>query len=145
MTSDITIHDDPSPADVEAVGCGLDEANDAARVLQDVRPLAAFARELDELVGGAVGRTWGECCELRYLWVRAEDRRRGLGLQLLQAFEQRARERGCGVIYLKTFSFQAPALYAAQGYRVAFELRGYTHAVAKFLMTKELVRRDGAR
>lgn len=143
MAADITIHDDPSPADVEAVGCGLDAANEEARVLQDVRPLAAFAREAGELIGGAVGRTWGECCELQYLWVRAGKRRRGLGLRLLQAFEQRARERGCAVVYLETFSFQAPALYEAHGYRVAFELRGYTHAVAKFLMTKEIVPRDG--
>lgn len=145
MTSDITIHDDPSPADVEAVGAGLDRANDEARVLQDVRPLAAFARKAGELVGGAVGRTWGECCELQYLWVRTGYRHRGLGLRLLQAFEQRARERGCARVYLETFSFQAPALYAAQGYRIAFELRGYTHAVAKFLMIKEIVEGAGAR
>jgi len=145
MTSVITIHDNPSPADVEAVDSGLDTANDEARVLQDVRPLAAFAREAGELVGGAVGRTWGECCELQYLWVRTEDRRRGLGLRLLHAFEQRARERGCNRVYLETFSFQAPALYAAQGYRVAFELHGYTHAVGKFLMIKELAKRDGVR
>jgi hypothetical protein len=30
------------------------------------------------VVGGAIGRTWGECCELQQLWVSAELRSTGI-------------------------------------------------------------------
>lgn len=52
-----------------AVDTGLEQHNHAVAPLDDVRQLAAFARdETGTVVGGAVGRTWGECCELLQLW-----------------------------------------------------------------------------
>jgi len=138
MPLELSIHDDPPPDAADVVDRGLDEANDAAGVLQDVRPLGAFVRDEGRVVGGAVGRTWGECCELQQLWVDAAFRGRGLGERLLRAFEQRAAERGCTLVHLTTFSFQAPGFYAGRGYRVEHELRGYAHGVCKFTMTRQI-------
>ena len=116
-----TVRDDVSPEDAAAVDDGLAEANQATP-LQDVRRLSALARHQGEIVGGAIGRTWGQCCELQQLWVSTEHRRRGVGSRLLQAFERRAQERGCRLVYLDTFSFQAPVFYKAHGYAVAHEV-----------------------
>jgi N-acetylglutamate synthase-like GNAT family acetyltransferase len=96
------------------------------------------ARQQGEVVGGAIGRTWGECCELQQLWVSAEHRHRGVGGRLLQEFERRAQERGCRLVYLNTFKFQAPLFYKAHGYEVAFEVQGFTHGVVKYTMTRAL-------
>jgi ribosomal protein S18 acetylase RimI-like enzyme len=137
----ITVHDEPPSDDARVVDAGLGASNEAAAPLHEVRPLSCFARAADgSVVGGAVGRTWGRCCELQQLWVDAAARRRGLGARLVRAFEARAEARGCDTFYLETFSFQAPRLYAALGYEVANELQGFGPGIRKFLM----VRRTGA-
>lgn len=136
-TLSLTTHDDLPPEPCRVVDAGLGEANDKAAPLDDVRPLATFARlPSGEVVGGAIGRTWGSCCELQQLWVHADHRRRGLGRRLLQAFEARAQARGCQTFYLETFSFQAPAFYRAQGYDVALELAGFSPGIVKYTMVR---------
>lgn len=136
----ITSHDDVPPEAARVVDEGLGQANDAAAPLHEVRPLCCFARTADgTVVGGAVGRTWGGCCELQQLWVKAAFRRQGLGARLVRAFETRARDdRDCTVFYLETFNFQAPALYRSLGYEVAYEHAVYPHGIVKYVM----IRRD---
>lgn len=116
---------------------GLGAANEEAAPLQDVERLSCFARlPSGEVVGGAIGRTWGECCELQQLWVDRDHRRRGIGSQIVAAFELEAVERGCNRFYLETFSFQTPALYRKLGYDVALALEGFPDGIVKYLMTK---------
>jgi ribosomal protein S18 acetylase RimI-like enzyme len=134
---EITVHDAPPDDDALVVDAGLGASNEAAAPLHEVRPLGCFARAADgSVVGGAIGRTWGRCCELQQLWVDPTGRRRGLGARLVRAFEKHAEARGCDTFYLETFSFQAPRLYAALGYEVAHELRGYGPGISKFLMVR---------
>jgi ribosomal protein S18 acetylase RimI-like enzyme len=138
-TFTLTVHDDV-PADAGAiVDTGLGASNEIAAPLHEVRPLACVARGGDgRVIGGAVGRSWGDCCELQQLWVAAEHRRRGLGARLVRGFEAQAQARGCRRFYLETFSFQAPALYRALGYAVALELRGFPQGIVKYTMLREL-------
>jgi GNAT superfamily N-acetyltransferase len=131
--------DVPPPDLMQAVDDGLDRFNEQAARLSDVRPLGSFARDAGgRVIGGAVGRTWGGCCELQQLWVDADRRLQGVASQLLRQFEARARSRGCNVFYLTTFSFQAPGFYRKHGYASLREIRGYPDDIAKFLMVKEL-------
>ncbi len=134
----LTVHDDV-PADAGAiVDAGLGASNDAAAPLHEVQALACVARgAAGTVIGGAVGRTWGECCELQQLWVRPDQRRRGLGARLVRGFQAHAAARGCRRFYLETFSFQAPALYRALGYVVALELHGFPHGIVKYTMVRE--------
>src|SRR5215467_2297963 len=119
----ITLHDDVPAAEARIVDAGLDGANHEAAPLREVQPLSCFARLANgEIVGGAIGRTWGQCCELQQVWVEPSRRRSGLGTRLIRAFEERARKRGCVVFYLETFSFQAPALYRSLGYDAALRI-----------------------
>lgn len=121
------------------VDAGLDAHNGRAQALQDVRALACIAQAADGSVrGGALGRTWGQCCELQQLWVDEALRHQGQGTRLMQAFEQAAVARGCTTFYLDTFSFQAPAFYRALGYEVVLTLAGYTGGVEKYTMVKRL-------
>ncbi len=139
MTLVFSVHDQVVPEDAAAVDAGLDAANLTAGPIRDVRPLSAMARTADgRPVGGAVGRTWGECCELQQLWVSAAHRHQGVGSRLLQEFEQQAQARDCRLVVLDTFSFQAPEFYKTHGYEVAFEIRGYTQGVVKHTMMKRL-------
>ncbi len=136
-TLNYTVHD-ALPPEAAIVDAGLGDANEAAAPLHEVQPLACFARRPDgEVLGGAVGRTWGTACELQQLWVDQAHRRRGIGAQLVREFESRARERGCRTFYLETFSFQAPSLYRSLGYTVRLELHGFGHGIVKYTMVRD--------
>jgi GNAT superfamily N-acetyltransferase len=118
---------------------GIGDFNDAEPALADVQHLSVLARsEAGVVLGGAVGRTWGRACELQQLWVEGALRAQGLGSQLLQAFEAAAAARGCTLVYLDTFSFQAPDFYRRQGYATALETTGYTQGVVRYTMHKVL-------
>ena len=137
-----TVHDDVPADDGRVVDQGLGDWNDAAAPLHEVQRLSCFVREPGgTLIGGAVGRTWGACCELQQLWVAPASRKQGIGARLVREFERKARSRGCSVFYLETFSFQAPSLYRALGYRVAFELGGFPDGIVQYVMLRTV---DGA-
>lgn len=139
MKPDVTVHDEVPKAEGDLVDAGLGDFNARAAPLDQVRPLSAFARLPDgEVIGGAVGRTWGKCCELQQLFVHEAHRRQGLGAELVRAFEARARERGCTVFYLETFSFQAPSLYRSLGYETQAETHGFAPGISRHFMKKEL-------
>jgi GNAT superfamily N-acetyltransferase len=131
---------DSLPADLhDAVDDGLDASNLAAEPrLAEVRALVVGVREGDAVRGGAIGRTWGACAELQQLWVDAAHRHRGLGSQLLHAFEAEAVARGATVFYLETFNFMAPDFYARHGYQAAATIEGFGPGIRKFLMHKSL-------
>jgi GNAT superfamily N-acetyltransferase len=131
------VQDAPARADLEVVDTGLGSANEASAPLSAVRPLACFARaDGGVVIGGAVGRTWGECCELQQFWVDPGHRRAGIGSKLVALFEQRARERGCRTFYLDTFCFQASSLYRRLGYQSVAEVAGFPGGIVKHLMVK---------
>ena len=138
----ITSHDGIPAGDAAIVDAGLGAYNDGAAPLNEVRRLACFARDASgTVVGGAVGRTWGECAEIQQLWVDAAHRDRGIGTKLVRAFESAARTRGCGAFYLETFDFQAPGFYRKLGYGIAFALDVYPRGVVRYTMLK---RDDGS-
>lgn len=129
----------PSPDWIRAVDDGLDAYNHEAASVADVMQLAAFATDAHgRVVGGAVGRTWGRCCELQQLWVDGSQRNAGIGSRLVIEFESRARERGCDIFYLTTLSFQAPDFYRRHHYEVLAQIAGYPDGVIKYLMHKNV-------
>jgi GNAT superfamily N-acetyltransferase len=134
----IDVHDSLPEADSGIVDAGLGAFNVAAASLQDVRPVSCFARlPGGDVVGGAIGRTWGRCCEIRQLWVDEAHRGRGIGTRLMRAIEARAEARGCSTFYLETWTFQARAFYERLGYDVRLTIDGYAPGVAKYVMMRE--------
>jgi len=131
--------DAPPEASAATVDAGLDRHNHSVAPLSDVMPLASFASDsMGQVVGGAIGRTWGKCCELLQLWVAPELRTAGVGSRLLLEFERHARGRGCSVYYLTTLSFQAPDFYTKHGYDVLARISGYPDGIIKYLMHKTI-------
>ena len=129
--------DAPREDNLAAVDAGLDQHNHAAAPLSEVAQLAAFATDSSgTVVGGAIGRTWGKCCELLQLWVAPQHRAAGVGSRLLREFEAHARTRGCNVFYLTTLSFQAPEFYRRHQYIVLARITGYPNGITKYLMQR---------
>jgi GNAT superfamily N-acetyltransferase len=134
----LTVHDERIAEGFAVVDDGIGEYNAAAAPLDDARHLAVYARDGEAVVGGAVGRTWGECAELQLLWLPQRLRRLGVGARLVGRFEAAAVERGCRRCYLDTFTFQAPAFYERLGYRTVLTIPGYAPGIVKHTMLKEL-------
>ncbi|MEW5882024.1 MAG: GNAT family N-acetyltransferase [Pseudomonadota bacterium] len=135
-----------SEADIETLDAGLHRHNLEAADLGAVRPLFVFARAAGgQIVGGLRARVWGSAWEVQQLWVDARHRRRGIGSELLRRVERAARERGGTLIYLDTFSFQAPALYERNGYEVACRFEGFPDGIVKYVMRRRLESTDTAR
>jgi GNAT superfamily N-acetyltransferase len=134
----LTVHDERVAAGFAVVDDGIGAYNEAVAPVGDSRHLAVYARDGEAFVGGAVGRTWGECAELQLLWLPQALRGSGSGARLLRCFEDAAIERGCRRCYLDTFTFQAPAFYERQGYRSVLAIPGYAPGIVKHTMLKEL-------
>ena len=135
----VTIHDGLPPDESALVDRGLGESNALAAPLHEVHPISCFVRSVSgQVLGGAIGRWWGQACELQQLWVEPAHRRQGIGTKLINAFEAHALSHGCQLVYLETFNFQAPSLYRSLGYNAEYEHKGYPHGIVKFHMVKHV-------
>jgi ribosomal protein S18 acetylase RimI-like enzyme len=83
----------------------------------EYRPLNCFLRDNGgELQAGIYGFSWGGYAMIEWLWVSPSLRGAGLGSQLLCAVEVEVRMRGCRIIRVNTYTFQAPDFYRKFGY-----------------------------
>jgi len=100
----------------------------------DGKELGFVARDRDgNIIGAALGCSWGGISELKQLWVAEPRRRRGLGSVLLDKFINEARKRGASRIWLASYDFQAPALYERAGFTRVIDLNdwpiGHTNSI----------------
>src|SRR5262245_11714354 len=70
-----------------------------------------------KLLGGLILRSYWLESYIELLWLSEPARGAGFGGRLIREAERRAQLRGSRVIYLNTYSFQAPGFYEKQGYR----------------------------
>jgi len=130
---------DPTDVDVAAIDRGLHSYNQRAADFASIRRFACYAKSSEgNLVGGALARWWGTACELQQIWVDEALRRRGIGALLMQGVEILAIECECRLLYLDTFTFQAPQFYYRLGYETACRLDGFPDGVSKFILRKAL-------
>ncbi len=131
---------EPTDVDVASIDRGLHAYNERNADLAAIHRFACYARDIEEkLVGGALARWWGAACELQQIWVDEATRRRGVGAALMRKVEEIALERGCRLLYLDTFSFQAPEFYYRLGYETACRLDGFPDGGSKFILRKALI------
>jgi GNAT superfamily N-acetyltransferase len=133
------IEPQPSQQDVDFLEDQINEFNRTTTGVPFGGSLACFVRDAEgTIVAGISGWTWGDCCEIRLLWVHADLRSQGYGSQLLQAAEQEALKRGCRQLVLDTHSFQAPAFYQRHGYEIVGVIDGYPFQHQKIYLRKRL-------
>lgn len=128
----VHVLDQPAAQDLEFLEHQINAYNMAQVGAYDARLLAIFVRdEHEQIVAGLSGYTWAGFCEIQFVWVHESLRGRGYGTQVLQAAEQEARTRGCGLIVLSSYSFQAPGFYQKHGFEIVGQVDdcppGHTH------------------
>jgi GNAT superfamily N-acetyltransferase len=143
MADPLPIEADPSPGDIQALRESLYRFNVAALDGLEGEELAVILRdEVGDLLGGIYGWTWAGWLEVNLLWVREDQRGRGLGSRLLAAAEAEGRARGAHTALLDTHTFQAPDFYRRHGYHVYAAVEGYPPGHSKLLFRKRLSPED---
>ena len=74
--------------------------------------------DLGEIIGGITANIFWHHMHIDFLWVDKSVREKGYGRELLKRMETLALDKGCRLIFLDTFSFQAPEFYKKNGYEV---------------------------
>ena len=122
---------DTSADEVATIERRLYEHNCQASGFSDGKDLGFVARGKDgNIIGAALGYSWGGISELKQLWVAEPSRGRGLGSALLDKFINEARKRGARRIWLASYDFQAPAFYERAGFtRVVDWPIGHTNSI----------------
>jgi len=116
----------PSSEELSFLEDRLYEFNRAQTGQDDGQLFAFFVRDdAQELVAGIAGWTWAGACEVQQLWVHPAWRGQGYGRKLLDAAEQEARGRGCQVVLIASYSFQAPAFYQKHGYQLEWRFQDF--------------------
>jgi GNAT superfamily N-acetyltransferase len=128
----LELTDNPEAADLAFLEEQIIAFNLAAVGAYDGRSLAIFVRDPTRaIVAGIAGYTWARFCEVQFLWVHADLRGQGYGARLLAQAEAEARTRGCGLMTLGSYTFQAPAFYQRHGYQIVGRVPecppGYAH------------------
>lgn len=125
---------DSSADEVAAIERCLYEHNCQASGFSDGKDLGFVARDKEgNIIGAALGYSWGGISELKQLWVAEPSRGRGLGSALLDKFINEARKRGARRIWLASYDFQAPAFYERAGFTRVIDLKdwpiGHTNSI----------------
>ena len=108
-------------------------------------PLEMYAVDTSgTVIGGLIGRThsirgW---FEVSAIWVKEDERGRGIGRQLMALSEYEAIRRGCRYARLATSDYQAPGFYPKLGYTLYGALENCPPGVTCFYYRKDLTARD---
>lgn len=138
-TCTLTIEPNITQTDRDAIIGGLTAYNRSHVGERDSQSLAIVLRsEQGEVLGGILGASYWGWLHIDILWVNESLRGGGYGQKLLKAAEEEGIRRGCGHIYLDTFSFQALPFYKKNGYEVFGELPDFPEGHSRYFLTKRL-------
>jgi GNAT superfamily N-acetyltransferase len=139
----IMIRSVPSSEELQFLEDRLYEFNSAQTGQGDGQLFSFFVRnDQQQIVAGLSGWTWAKACKISALWVHPSCRKKGYGRSLLESAEKEARARGCKVILLSSYSFQAPAFYRKCGYELAWHLDDFPPGHQNCFLVKRFAETD---
>ena len=106
--------------------------------VREVEDLSCCAEEEGVCLGGINAFRLDTLLMVDRLWVREDQRGRGVGRRLLTAVEERGKRSGAMRVELNTFGFQAPGFYEKMGYRLFGSLEPAVGEWGHYFYVKEL-------
>ncbi|MEH7013258.1 GNAT family N-acetyltransferase [Neobacillus niacini] len=94
--------------------------------------------ENNQILGGLLGHIDWKCFHIDILWVDDTLRGKGQGKKLIQHAEEIAYEKGCNLMRLETYSFQAPDFYMNLGFEVLGKLENFPEGFDHYYFYKRL-------
>lgn len=103
------------------------------------RRLVLSARdERGRVIGGLAGELYWNALYVELLWLEESARTLGLGRRLMEEAEKRARRARKDLIYLNTYSFQAPGFYRKLDFRSIGRIADYPRGETRHFLVKNL-------
>ena len=91
------------------------------------------------IIAGVLSKMYcWNCLYIDSLWVEEGYRKEGLGSKLLMEVEKIAKEKGCYLIHLDTFDFQAKDFYIKYGYEIFGVLDECPQEHVRYFMKKSI-------
>jgi len=136
----VTLTDKTNPAGQRVIRTGLSQYNREMAGYADARGLAVFVSDSEskKIIGGLLGRTSLGLFFIDLFFLPKALRGNGIGTQVIECAEAEARKRGCSTAVLYTITFQAPAFYERQGYRVLGRIECRPPGYPRLCMIKAL-------
>jgi ribosomal protein S18 acetylase RimI-like enzyme len=136
----IKVEEHPDSGEIRAVIGKILEYNNNRQNQEDVAyPLVILIKDSgSEVFGGLIGEIHWGWLFVSHLWVAEALRGEGYGTQLMLKAEGEAKQRGCGHVYLDTFSFQALGFYESLGYQIFGTLEDYPPGHQRYFLQKEI-------
>ena len=91
-----------------------------------------------QIYGGVLGRFYRFALYIHVLWVSEQLRGNGYGSKLLEEIELISRSKGCKLIHLDTWNFQAPEFYIKHGFEVFGILEGFPEGFKRYYLKKSV-------
>lgn len=83
-----------------------------------------------------------KCLYIDSFWVDSEYRKQGLGTMIINEVENIAKNKGCKLIHLDTFDFQAKDFYLKKGYEIFGVLEECPENHKRYYMKKVLEQKN---
>ncbi|GAA0609584.1 GNAT family N-acetyltransferase [Virgibacillus siamensis] len=99
-----------------------------------------FVLEDDDgnVIGGITGTMYWQHVHIDFLWVEETLRLEGYGRMLLERLEQYAIDHDCRLMFLDSFSFQAPEFYMKNGFQTFGILEDHPRGFNQYFLQKRL-------
>lgn len=136
----VVVSDNVTDEMMQLIGGGLNDFNDEVTGCADRKPIAVVATDpsTGAILGGATGRSSLGLLFLELFYLPPNHRGAGLGTEILRAFEEEGRRRGCIAAVLYTISFQAPGFYERHGWRRFGEIGCEPPGTSRIFFSKQL-------
>ena len=106
--------------------------------LRYTRKIVTARDESGRLLGGAILESYWLETYVELLWMSGRVRRSGTGAELMAQAEKIARKRGSRLLWLNTYSFQAPRFYEKLGFKRFGGIAGSPKGHARHFYVKRL-------
>jgi len=136
----VVVSDNVTAEMTQLIGGGLNDFNDEVTGYADRKPIGVVAIDpsTGAGIGGGTGRSSLGLLFLELFYLPPEHRGAGLGTEILHAFEEEGRRRGCVAAVLYTISFQAPGFYERHGWRRFGEIGCEPPGTSRIFFSKHL-------
>jgi len=136
----VTVTDKTNPGGQRVIRTGLSQYNREMARYADTRGLSVFVSDAEtkKIIRGLLGRTSLGLFFIDLFFLPKALRGNGIGTQVIECAEAEARNRGCSMAVLYTITFQAPASYERQRYRVLGRIECHPPGHTRFCMIKAL-------
>lgn len=122
----------------QIIAFNMDQLPDSVKTAKENFCFKIEDPQTKKVIAGITATSFWYHLHIDFLWVDNNNRGKGYGKQLLKKIEETAKENKCRLIFLDSFSFQAPDFYKKQGYQTIGKIEDHPEGYSLHFLEKRL-------